>query len=126
METTRAGSRCCSTTRKRDGVTRQRPEGVTTVAVCRFSREIVPRIVRPSSVLNSTVIPTENRASCMSCFAERMRFSRSTIRQLRSMSSASERFVRSIVTMWEDTTAAFPFERETIEGATVWEGRVRV
>lgn len=62
------------TTRSRDGLTRQRPDAVTTVAVCRLRRATVPFTVRPSSVSNSTSRPTEKRASWVRLFAERMPF----------------------------------------------------
>jgi hypothetical protein len=48
-----------STARSSDGLTRQRPDGVTIVAVRRFRRATVPVSSWPSSVWNSTTIPTE-------------------------------------------------------------------
>jgi hypothetical protein len=99
METTRGAEAVDSgiaATRKSEGLTRQRPAALTTVAVRRFSRAIVPLTVRPSSVSNSTTIPTENRASWVRLLADRMSCSRSMIRWLSSISSSSESLVRSI------------------------------
>jgi hypothetical protein len=60
-----------STARKSEGLTRQRPDAVTIVTVRRFRRATVPVILWPSSVSNSTTIPTENLASWVRLLAER-------------------------------------------------------
>jgi hypothetical protein len=85
-----------STARSNEGLTRQRPDAVTIVAVRPFSRATVPLILRPSSVSNSTTIPTENFASCVRLLADRMSCRRSTIRRFSVISSSSDSVVSSI------------------------------
>jgi hypothetical protein len=85
--------------RSNAGLTRQWPEGLQqTVAVLRFSLVISPCSVRPSSVVNSTRMPTLNLARSTSCRADRISRNRSTTRRFRSTSSSSESRARSIIT----------------------------
>ena len=83
------------TARRSEGLTRHCPNALTIVAVRRLRRATVPRTVRPSSVSNSTAIPTENLASWVRFLAERRSCKRSTTRRFRSINSSSDSFVRS-------------------------------